>query len=365
MEFEVLPADRSDKGKRAKLYDHPDAKKGVEKTAPEVLLQPKDTQPNRAYVDLPPTILKCMPPVQVLHPDEEDQEMVVDPTPAKMKGKQREQPAVAPTPLPEPEAVLQKSKEHVSAPKEMPRFEVVNPKSSNEKMRNQLPQYRYVTELMNETNQEKVFQTLLDQPVMLKLGEVLGTSYDLGKCFQAATHSQCFPVQQAKVVNIKVLNNIISREADSDDEDKEECMELSEVLEFASFSGEARSSRASMEELHEMTYQSMMEEEYHHQFANLMREINLAHPHEYCAMVMACLSSRIGDQDYMMLVDSGSELNIMTLHQAQELALPIYDSRNSWMLKGISGHTMGLEGICWNVPVQIGGIEFSHNFFVT
>ena len=37
MEFEVLPADRSDKGKRAKLYDHPDAKKGVEKTAPEVL----------------------------------------------------------------------------------------------------------------------------------------------------------------------------------------------------------------------------------------------------------------------------------------------------------------------------------------
>ncbi len=67
----------------------------------------------------------------------------------------------------------------------------------------------------------------------------------------------------------------------------------------------------------------------------------------------------------MMLVDSGSELNIMTLHQVQELALPIDDSGNSWMLKGISGHMMGLEGICWNIPVQIGGIEFSHNFFVT
>src|SRR5260221_7281064 len=26
---------------------------------------------------------------------------------------------------------------------------------------------------------------------------------------------------------------------------------------------------------------------------------------------------------------------------------------------------MGLEGICWNVPMKIGGIEFSHNFFVT
>lgn len=26
---------------------------------------------------------------------------------------------------------------------------------------------------------------------------------------------------------------------------------------------------------------------------------------------------------------------------------------------------MGLEGICWNVPVRIGGIDFPHNFFVT
>src|SRR5260221_5478318 len=82
-------------------------------------------------------------------------------------------------------------------------------------------------------------------------------------------------------------------------------------------------------------------------------------------MVTAHLNGRIGEQDYTMLVDSGSELNIMTLHQAQELALPIDDSGNSWTLKGISGHTMGLEGICWNVPVRIGGMEFSHNFFVT
>ncbi len=67
----------------------------------------------------------------------------------------------------------------------------------------------------------------------------------------------------------------------------------------------------------------------------------------------------------MMLVDSGSKLNIMTLQQAQELVLPIDNSGNSWTLKGISGHMMPLEGICWNVPVKIGGIEFPHNFFIT
>ncbi len=67
----------------------------------------------------------------------------------------------------------------------------------------------------------------------------------------------------------------------------------------------------------------------------------------------------------MMLVDSGSELNIMTMYQVQELALPIDDSGNSWTLKGISSHMMGLEGICWNVPIKISRIEFSHNFFMT
>ncbi len=87
-----------------------------------------------------------------------------------------------------------------------------------------------------------------------------------------------------------------------------------------------------------------------------MLEVNLAQPHEYQAMVTAHLNGKIGEHEYKMLVDSGSELNIMTLHQAQELALPIDNSGNSWTLKGISGHTMGLvEGICWNIPVRIGG----------
>ena len=61
-------------------------------------------------------------------------------------------------------------------------------------------------------------------------------------------------------------------------------------------------------------------------------------------MVTAHLNGKIGEHEYKMLIDSGSELNIMTLSQAQELALPIDDSGNSWTLKGISGHTMGLEG---------------------
>ena len=82
-------------------------------------------------------------------------------------------------------------------------------------------------------------------------------------------------------------------------------------------------------------------------------------------MVTTCLSGKVMDLGYSMLVDSGSEMNIMTLEQVQELGLLIDDLGTTWTLRGISGHTMGLEGVCWNIPIQIGGLEFSHNFFVS
>src|SRR6266436_5058675 len=101
----------------------------------------------------------------------------------------------------------QKPREHISAPKEVPRFEVVNPKSSNDKSKSHAPQYKYATELMNDTNQEQVYQCILSQLVTLKLGELLGTSYNLGRRFQVVMCSQHFPVQQAKASNIEILHN--------------------------------------------------------------------------------------------------------------------------------------------------------------
>ncbi len=111
--------------------------------------------------------------------------MVDGKVPSMAKGKQHEMPVIVPTPVCEPEVPSQKLREHASALKEVPQFEVVNPKGSNDQLKNQPPQYKYTTELMNRTNQEQVFQHLLDQPVTMKLGELLRTSYDLGKCFES------------------------------------------------------------------------------------------------------------------------------------------------------------------------------------
>src|SRR5258708_23910821 len=58
MEFEVVPVEQTDKLKRSKPYDHVDSKKGLEKSVPEVPVRAMAPL-NRAYVELPPTILKC------------------------------------------------------------------------------------------------------------------------------------------------------------------------------------------------------------------------------------------------------------------------------------------------------------------
>ncbi len=168
MAFEVVPADRS---KKPKSYDQAESKKAVgKKTLTKDPLQ-SGILPSCAYVELP--ILKCPAPVQPVCPMEEGDmmsEIEVDRVPSSSKGKQR--------------------------------VDVTNPEASSEKPQ---PQHKYASELTNEVDPESVFQKLLSQPVTLKLGEILGLSFELSHQFQIATRSQQIPVQQMMTSNAEVL----------------------------------------------------------------------------------------------------------------------------------------------------------------
>ena len=52
-------------------------------------------------------------------------------------------------------------------------------------------------------------------------------------------------------------------------------------------------------------------------------------------MVTACLNGKVHEKEYTMLLDSGSELNIMTLSQANELALLIDELLMNWVCLGL------------------------------
>jgi len=116
-----------------------------------------------------------------VHPEVEDKVMA-DIIPTQPKGKQKEIHIIVPTPPHTLETVPNKTKpDRVLPSRKAPQFEVIDPKKAIEKPRNPLPYYKYASEMMNKTNLEEVFQKLMDQPVTMKLGEIIGSSYEIGK----------------------------------------------------------------------------------------------------------------------------------------------------------------------------------------
>ena len=86
----------------------------------------------------------------------------------------------------------------------------------------------------------------------------------------------------------------------------------------------------------------------------------------YLVMVTAKIAVTInGSKPIDMLLDSRSELNIITQELQEGLGLPIDPSGANWTLHRVSGHPVHLVGVCRNVPVDVGGMGFNHHFFVT
>src|SRR5258706_11499432 len=111
-----------------------------------------------------------------------EDKVMADVIPTQPKGKQKENPIIVPTLPHAPETVPNKTKsDQVLPSRKAPLFEVIDPKKAIEKPRNPLPHYKYALEMMKETNPEEVFQKLMDQPVTMKLGEIIGLSYEIGK----------------------------------------------------------------------------------------------------------------------------------------------------------------------------------------
>jgi Retroviral aspartyl protease len=85
----------------------------------------------------------------------------------------------------------------------------------------------------------------------------------------------------------------------------------------------------------------------------------------FLAMVTAKIQGMIMGQSSTMLIDNGSELNMMVQSTQAKLELPMDPSGKDWILRGVSGHQVNLVGLCWDVPIQVGGVPLPHNFFIT
>lgn len=82
------------------------------------------------------------------------------------------------------------------------------------------------------------------------------------------------------------------------------------------------------------------------------------------AMASGLVEVVFGNRRATFLVDTGSELNLVSRSLWEATSVPVDKDGSRWSLKGLGGEDVPLLGCCLNAPVQLGGKNFDHHFFV-
>ena len=83
------------------------------------------------------------------------------------------------------------------------------------------------------------------------------------------------------------------------------------------------------------------------------------------AMATGRFEGSMAGNNVTFMVDTGSELNLMSAEFYQRTSLPLDNDGARWSLKGINGPAVPLLGCVRDSPVSIGGHAFNHHFFVS
>ncbi|KIP01283.1 hypothetical protein PHLGIDRAFT_39869, partial [Phlebiopsis gigantea 11061_1 CR5-6] len=86
---------------------------------------------------------------------------------------------------------------------------------------------------------------------------------------------------------------------------------------------------------------------------------------KHFAMQSGLVQGNFGSEKVTFLIDSGSELNVIARRVWEQTDVPVDSDGSRWSLRGISGDPVSLLGCCRDAPVQLGGKNFDHHFFVS
>ncbi|KAF9505493.1 hypothetical protein BS47DRAFT_1400328 [Hydnum rufescens UP504] len=384
-EYEVFPAERKQGDGEAKRNE------------PYVKDNPKGKKtdcPNRAYVELPQRPVKQAPPVDnpkvptILKREAH----TTEPTPAlpnedvEMRDATMDQPS------------FRKQKE-VVGDKEVP-ITKLRPKTNPA-----------LEDVVENVDIEALYKTLMDKDVTVKLGDILGSSFELCKRLQVVTKTQRVPVKPETagshnveatvnclehIAEIKDVPSIFSSVDQSPVVPPENPAKLSsakpielkpgrppkqplinrppkkpqdhEINVVAFESDDSKNnyasddSRLDTDDQAEQFYRRQLEKEHNRVFN--VRDSDFSFRPTFLAMVTAKIQGMIMGQACTMLIDNGSELNMMVQSTQAKLELPMDPSGKDWILHGVSGHQVNLVGLCRDVPIQVGGVPLPHNFFI-
>jgi len=243
----------------------------------------------------------------------------------------------------------------------------VEMKDANTKAKS-APSYHFTSDIQEMYDLEKIVQEKVNKTLVhLELGELLVISAFLQKSVSNMTKTHREYVSKPVVANIvEVLEEtdwaeeeISSLELaggyDSDDEDYYRSLPEAESFTNSGF----------IESCIGLEFDESAEskEEILIRYASAVK-IHLT-PQPLFAMVTGCFRGKFAGLDVVFMVDTGSELNLMSQEFYDGTRLAIDLNRTRWSLKGINRWPVPLGGCVRDAEIKISGRRFDHHVFVS
>ncbi|KAF9800345.1 hypothetical protein IEO21_10382 [Rhodonia placenta] len=198
--------------------------------------------------------------------------------------------------------------------------------SSSKAPKAKTPSYRFTSDVQESVNIEQVQKAILDTPITLPLRELLASSADLQKRFANLTKTR---------------------------------------REYAAKYGEYLEADSDQIEGARNAYLSLRWGEDAETIIGRYANSVSVRPMRLFAMTTGRFEAKIADTNLSAMIDTGSELNLISATAFEHLNIPLDIDGARWSLRGISGEPVSLQGCARDVPIEIGGHRFGHHFFVT
>lgn len=200
--------------------------------------------------------------------------------------------------------------------------------------------YKFTSDIQTDISGEEVLKRVLEQKTSISLKELFGISPDLQKRLGVMVKTRReFNTQTSEVSHVTVEDDdeaLIEVSALSDDDPG--CAILT-------WDGDPADLPRFLE-----------------RYTNA---VSLRSPSKFYAKATGMVKGIFGGEEVTFLIDSGSELNLITRRVWEQTKVPIDEDGSRWSLKGLGGAPIPLIGCARDAPIQIEGKNFDHHFFVS
>lgn len=326
-EYEAFPQTRSQKGKEARV--DPMSQKGRNKDQVEAARSNRDNVTEQIPTFTPQGFARPEPIPVANNPNVPAQSQPrFDPSPVQSQ----RQPAKRNVEIPPPPNPINRAdgwKEGQGGRKNQDT-------EMKEVNKPHVPQFHFTSDIQKRVDFGKVFDRILDQQISVSISDLVGVSPQLQKMMTEKAKSRREYNQNALATYLTAETSI-----------------------RAEFFGEGEEPTVPSNLVVEAGDRTQVEDFFiHHSNAVV------ASPTKFLAMVTGVFELKVKGLTFRAMVDTGSELNVATLHFHQRTRLPLDLEGLSWGLRGIHGSTESLSGICTDVDMWIGKYCFPHHVFI-